>query len=353
MAFAAATTVPSLAVQPLDQSFSWWQALVDSVSPGILAILIVSLLGVIGCVLTLWGVGRGQARRRSKTLATDQAGVATIEFCLVLPILLFMILLLAQVTLAMGGNIYVHYSAFIATRAAIVYIPQDDGTLDGAPNFISNSTNTPKREAIRLAAVYALVPVSGRLENGALQAGRYKDGITGYYEGYGAGTPNWNKVYVPFSPKATTFSISSTEAKLNYADANTDIFVMETIVNPDESVEFRRISGTYEFGPKDAVTVQVEHRLYLPVPYVRFLFSDAQINISRSEIRGGGSSQSFTYDHNDDARRYRTITAQYTLTNEGIYDELPPAPRIPRLPPSQSQLDPLGLNRSSQRNQRP
>jgi hypothetical protein len=343
MAFALATTVPSLAVQPPGQPFSWWQALVDSTSPGYLAILILSLFGVIACGLTLWGAGRAQAQRRTETLNTDQAGVATMEFCIVLPILLFMILLLAQVTLAMSGNIYVHYSAYIATRAAIVYIPQDDGSASGGANFISNGTATPKLEAIRLAAVYALVPVSGRLENGALQADQYKNGISGYYEGYGDGVPNWNKVYSPISPKATSFSISSTEARLNYSEANTDIYVMETIVNPDETVEFRRLTGTYEFGPKDSVTVQVEHRLYLPVPYVRFLFSDASINQSEYDTRYNAKAKSFGYDHNDEARRYRTITAQYTLTNEGIYDELPDAPRIPRLPPSQRQENPLGL----------
>ena len=253
-----------LATQPVESSSWWWQALGGSFALWCLALLVFGGLGLIICLRMLWRTGRsntqGRAGNLAGDLAGDQAGVATIEFCLVLPILLFMILLLAQTTFAMSGNMYMHYSAYIATRAAVVYIPQDDGSFDGAPNRISNSVTTPKREAIRMAAVFALEPVSGRLESGGLQAGLYKDGVTGLYGGYNQPAPNWLKVYAPITPRARAFSISSSEAKLNYADANTDIYVMETIVHPDESVEFRRISGSYEFGPKDPVTIQVEHR---------------------------------------------------------------------------------------------
>jgi len=82
------------------------------------------------------------------------------------------------------------------------------------------------------------------------------------------------------------------------------------------------------------------------VPYVRFLFSDTPIQQGEYDTHYGAKAKSYGYNHNADERRYRTMTAQYTLTNNGIIDELPPRPTIPRLDPSQRQMNPLGLPQS-------
>ena len=66
----------------------------------------------------------GRSQRRP---SGPSQGTATIEFALVMPIMLFLILLLAQTTFVMAGNLFVHYAAFAATRSAIVYIPADYG----------------------------------------------------------------------------------------------------------------------------------------------------------------------------------------------------------------------------------
>ena len=56
--------------------------------------------------------------RLCRALAAE-GGTATLEFCMVIPIVLFLILLLVQSTLLMVGNQFVHYAAFAATRSAV------------------------------------------------------------------------------------------------------------------------------------------------------------------------------------------------------------------------------------------
>ena len=63
----------------------------------------------------------------------------------------------------MVGNVFVHYAAFSATRAAIVQIPQDAGPLEPR-NTVTVQEDSRKLYAIGAAAAYALVPVSGPLE---------------------------------------------------------------------------------------------------------------------------------------------------------------------------------------------
>jgi hypothetical protein len=63
--------------------------------------------------------------------------------------------------------------------------------------------------------------------------------------------------------------------------------------------------GPYTFGPKDPISVRVEHKLALDVPVAKLVFADA-----------GGD--------------WVLVTARYTLTNEGVPTDLPPAPTIPR-----------------------
>ena len=95
------------------------------------------------------------------------------------------------------------------------------------------------------------------------------------------------------------------------------ISVMSTTTTSDNRVIFTDLPGdgsTYTFGPRDPVTVRVTHRLHLAIPYVNALFSDGVLDASQ----GTG--------------RYALVTAQSTLTNEGVYDDLPPKPDVPRAP---------------------
>ncbi len=242
-------------------------------------------------------VNRPIVSRLCRALASD-SGTATVEFCMVLPILLFLILILVQSTLLMVGNQFVHYAAFSATRSAIVYIPMDYASEGEPPNEIVPLEGSPKYDAIRAAAYLAVAPVCGRLEdsNSELRAEQYAEGLSDYFAGMGQDAPRW----------VDTLAAD----RLRYAAENTEVTILLTDVFND-SVEFEDSALiNHTFGPREPITVLVEHKLNLSVPYVRAIFADG-------EHREGG--------------RYALVTAQYTLTNEGVSPYLPEAPEIPRI----------------------
>jgi hypothetical protein len=280
-------------------SNSWWASALGSNTTILCAALAAVVLVLLIFLLCAWvGVHR---RDKPHDQVRRQAGTATIEFALVFPIILMLALLLSQVTLLMVGNFFVHYAAFAATRSAITYIPADATSAGGGkPNVIIPSIKYPKFAKIHEAAVYALVPVSGRLQEADIPTDDFVSGLRDYFSYYGRPQPPW---------------IDSLAAdRLRYADTNTDITLMRTHINDKTVVTFSAISKTAKLGPRDPVTVRVEHRLNLAVPYVRALFADGE------------------YETADGWGAYRLVKAQYTLTNEGIDPELPPEPTLPRWP---------------------
>ncbi len=228
-----------------------------------------------------------------------ESGTATVEFCMVFPIVLFLALMLVQATLLMVGNQFVHYAAFAATRSAIVYIPQDYPNEGEPRNEIVPVNGRTKFDAIRAAAYLAVAPVCGKLDDSSedLKTDAYVAGLRDHFTSLGQDAPRW----------VETLAAS----RLRYAAENTDVQIMET---DDDSgdVEFYDIAPAgYVFGSREAITVRIEHRLNLSVPYVRGIFAD------------GG--------HDSGPGRYALVTAHYTLTNEGVAPDLPDPPQIPRV----------------------
>jgi len=246
---------------------------------------------------------------RTGRVLRNESGTATVEFCLAFPIVLFLCLILVQSTLLMVGNQFVHYAAFAATRSAIVYIPQDysasgggGGSGGGEPrNTIIPEKGRAKYDAIRAAAYIAVAPVCGKLEESAedLNVAEYVAGLRSYYTANGQDVPRWVETLAA--------------DRLRYAAENTDVQIMET-VQTDDGVEFYDIAAAfdyYNFGPREAITVRVEHRLNLSVPYVRSFFADGELDDGRG--------------------KYSLVSAHYTLTNEGVNPELPGPPELPRV----------------------
>lgn len=236
---------------------------------------------------------------RRRDLLHDADGTATIEFALVLPILLFVILTLAQTTMLMGGNLFVHYAAAAAARSAIVQIPYDY-TAEPA-NTYYGSAGTPKYDAIRRTAAIALMPVASGPTGGAsatTDSGAFVDGLNQFYASYGVEPPAW---------------VANLAARrFEYAMATTEISLFRPIVqSAGSSVYFEPLEGAV-VEPKDPIRVRVEHELNLGVPYANRLFDDGE--------------------QPDGVGRYRIIVATATLTNEGILDKMPPLPSIPRTP---------------------
>ena len=275
---------------------SWWlQALSNPSSVNCFFI-------AMACVFALALCTRAGLRRRIKSDLSRRQGTATIEFALVAPIGVFFTLLLAQTTFVMAGNVIVHYAAFSATRSAIVQIPFD-GILEGEPsNSITCARGKPKFEAIRQAAVFCLIPVAGRSEEGNIPSTAFVSGLEAYFAKYGRRTPNW---------------VGSQMAwRYRYADLNTEVRLMRTTVQSPTQMSFEPLVGTHRFGPVEPITVHVAHRFNLALPYVSWIFADGR---HTSHFWGTG--------------RFTEIEAQYTLTNEGISRALPPLPSVPRIDP--------------------
>jgi len=256
-------------------------------------------LCLIGLAFGLYRLRKAHRHERSTNPVTDADGTATIEFALVFPILLFMMLVLSQTTFLMAGNIFVHYSAFAATRSAIVQIPTDYA--DDEPNIYTASFGSTKHDLIWRSAVFAVAPVSGEQTSSAssVQADQFVQGLRDFYQAYNRDAPAWVD--------------NLAGDRLRYAADNTLITVMVPEVT-GQTVSYSEISegSTHEFQPRDPITVRVTHRYALDVPYVGAVYTDGRT--------AGG-------------QRYHLMGARYTLTNEGVVDQLPPQPTVPRQDP--------------------
>jgi hypothetical protein len=280
------------------QDAPWWRAaLLSEWSLLCMAVAAVAMAGVVLLGRALMHLRGG----RGRLAATREAGTATVEFALVFPIVLFLMLTLIQTTLLMAGNLFVHYSAFAATRSAITQIPRDLRGLGGeGPNAVI-AVGSAKLEAIRRSAYFAVVPACGRLESAGIATDDFVGGLRRYFASSGQAVPRW----------VDTLAAD----RLRYAAANTTVQLLETLVVLGH-VQFNELPAREEFvfGPKDPVTVRVRHRLNLSIPYARALFADGR----HDTAVGRGA--------------YADVTAQFTLTNEGFDPALPPPPPLPRDP---------------------
>jgi len=151
--------------------------------------------------------------------------------------------------------------------------------------------------------VYGVLPVAGRGGSGdaGSAAGDFAGAFSDFYAGYGEDEPPWVQAMLA--------------EKLDYAVANTQTTVLIwRDIGDGGTFEPIGAGSSHAFGPRDPITVRVSHRLNLGVPYVSRIYADARDNPT-----------------GDDP--YTLLRAQYTLTNEGVRDELPPPPALPRTTP--------------------
>jgi len=236
-----------------------------------------------------------------RRLHRDEAGTATIEFTLVFPVLLVLALLLAQTAAAMAAGSYVHYAAFAAARTAIVQVPRED--VPGEPALhLDTTVDGLKREAIWTSAAFTCVPVSGRIAPPAAVGENYAAGVADMYASAGQSAPGWT---------------STLAERVTYALANTGVRILvptpESVENGDV-FDFEAAPDWVVYAPKDPVTVMVEHRYRLSVPYIAVLFADGSL------------------PEGDGEGLYRTLRAQATLSLEGVDPNLPPTPTLDRQP---------------------
>lgn len=109
-----------------------------------------------------------------RVLHGDQDGTATVEFVLLMPIGLLIVLVITQAALLFQANMVVNYAAFAAVREASVALsldlPEEGGTQSGKHNLVNNpdyplAGGSTKLDLIKRTACLALVPISGECDS--------------------------------------------------------------------------------------------------------------------------------------------------------------------------------------------
>lgn len=246
---------------------------------GLVALACLALLGLLGRAMLL---AAAQARKAPRS---GQEGQAILEFALVMPILLMIVLVMIQVSLMMGGLVTLHYSAYCAARAGVVAVPlQTDSEVQNqlasyhAEVWAPNSDE--KIQRIFTAAVWALIPYScGSADIAQAPDGADLEADLGkIFRDYGATEPSWVNNYLG--------------RKLGYAREHTRV-----------SVEAPQPLGSSLYRSGEDIHVAVNHDLYLGVPYANRVFS---------AVTGGLSLGSGHYAV--------AITVESRLSNEGVQD---------------------------------
>lgn len=234
-------------------------------------------------------------RHQLARLRSDQ-GTATVEFVLVFPVILVICLMLLQTVLVFTGNLFVHYAAFCATRAAIVEAPT--GIPGGGGRLAVDSSQF---RAVSRAAAFALIPVSGRTNPSGGASASFVAGLNDLYSAYQQTPPNW---------------VANLAAqRFAYALTHTQVRLYTNRITSSGAVDIRpATSSALGYGPKDPVTLGVTHRLNLAIPYVSLIFRDG------NHATVGGNTP------------YTNVTATCTLPLEGYDVNLPPQPTIERRP---------------------
>lgn len=286
----------------------WWSSALTSdlglrcaVIAGVGAVLLAAT------IRGLWNLSRGPSPARPWRDALQnfrgvrgESGTATVEFVLVFVPALAVCLVLLQTVLAFSGNLFVHYAAYTATRVAIVEAPT--GALGGGGTIRDSAEDETYRKAER-AAAFALAPVSGKLSGGSGEPAGFVAGLNDYFDAYDQEAPNW--------------VANVAGQRLAYALRHTSIDLYQTRLTA-QGVRLVKLTDagaeTLSLGPKDPVTVGVNHRLHLSIPYAAAVFADGQ-----QETAGGRTS-------------YTNVTATCTMTLEGYDRNLPPQPELEREP---------------------
>ena len=227
--------------------------------------------------------GRAVRRVRSAGANGGQDGVAMLEFALVLPVALMLVLMMAQSALLMVGNLCVHYAAFCAARSAIVYVPMGVWSRSGEDRNIiyAGSPSSYKLRSIKDAAVWAVLPVSA--SSRLLPEGygvELVDGIDSLLYQYNEDTPHWVRALLG--------------RKLYYANKYTEVWL-----DPPENGR--------DYAAAETLNVHVRHVLYMPIPYANRIYAAID--------SGDGVELDFGPDEYG-----MTIHASCVLTNEGVRD---------------------------------
>lgn len=212
--------------------------------------------------------------------ADPQSGVSVVEFILVFPLLLALMLSILQLALLVQAKFVVNYAAFCAVRSAIVTIPariRSGRRLEERNVIDTRDPDSPKMKIIRRAAALPCTAISPVWRPGLV--------ISTGTSGDLAAVAPLSRLTV-FAPSFDYERQILSRAVYAYDHRNTTVGVT---------------SDGKDHGP---VTVKVTHRYYLTVPFANRIFGRNYF---------GGWLVIFGFR----SAWYYPITEQYTLLNEG------------------------------------
>ena len=230
-------------------------------------------LYVLGGVL--WRLGRG----RASLADTGDSGTAAVEFALLFPVALTIVLIMIQSATVLSANLVVHHAGYTAARAAITWVPEKV-SYDEPRNVVASPGQSEKLHRIRAAAVYKLLAISASRRGSAAggDSALIQDGLTRFYTLYGEEVPGWIRNMLP--------------AKYEYAWEHTEVRL-----HPPANGQI--------YGDNEELRVWLRHTVYLSVPYAGRVFA---LLGAGGELPEGG----FGTD----------VEVTYTLTNQGVEDEI-------------------------------
>ncbi len=239
-----------------------------------------SLVGLYLLVGVLWRLGRA----RREQAPGGEAGTAALEFVLLFPVALGIVLVMVQSVLLVSQNLLVHYSAYLGARAAIVWVPEKVSYVEPR-NVVCDPAGSEKFRRIRQAVIYGLVGAgAGEAGAGGAQGGDTEDTFLQQetferlHSLYDEPVPAWiRRTYVP---------------KYAYVSEYTQLELRPP-----------REGGVY--GDHEDLSVTVRHTLYLSVPYANRIFS---LGDSGKRLPGG--------DYGTE------VEATCTLVNQGEEDDI-------------------------------
>lgn len=216
----------------------------------------------------LWGFASALANfvivsMRTRRLAIGTRGQAMTEFAISFPVVLITTLILMQLALMYQAKNVVTYAAFAAARAAVVYIPSEEG---GEAKHSINIDGGEKIDKIRQAAAMACIPISPR-------ASVVLDGLP-------LAGDIISQAFSAFSQMMSAFGIAgeyidSALQRFAFATFATDVVLYKADENG-----YQEQSGqvSWNWPDENDVGVLVKHRFYLAIPLVnRFIGDDWSI----------------------------------------------------------------------------
>lgn len=256
-----------------------------------LAIIFVSVIieiRIVGIILNL----KKEKNFTLRNLIFDQQGSSTMEFALLLPLLLAILMVILQIALIVQAKFIVNYAAFCAIRSAIVTIPakiSGNGDIEEPNEMDIGNADSPKMQILRRAAALPCVAISPNLSASLVLATG-----TGINSSVITQLPKVMVVSPPKDEGLNFLKALISRGHYAYNKENTKIEIQPNASYQEDG----------KFKDNDLITVKLTYKYYLAIP-----FANRALGTAYSGLGGFGSFFSRAW--------YLPITEQYSLINEG------------------------------------